>query len=623
MTTDAFGATPLPPVSVDTRKVWYNPSDVVTLGQPQQPHVQQVAAFEAVPNDDCKNGSVLDVNQHFIVYAVKNGLLRVLHRNSSVRTLLRGHVGKITDVSFFQNGDVLGTVGTNVIIWRIFYTPSLEIHAEPLLEIPSLGNTTRIVWHPFNPNQFWLLHTNSKGIQVATLVETTRITTTTTTTTTSTTEHDNDKDDHDAGQQQQQQQHHHAVCQLYKEHVVMDGAVLIATESNITDLCWSGKDTRHVMTCHENGNIRLWNVKQLLPVGDGDAAVDGHVPASCISVLTYPEPVTKCFFLPHDDIAEAEAQQQHHHHQEPGLTSAFCTASRNNSVVTLWSSFYPNQEATQLQEFGIDNDGGDYNLDLCYGQAPPDGSPPAFFLLLSNRREGQVYALHLSTIWSATAPKRALAVGLDYVTPFCIKYPIFSWSIACVPAQAVSDEEPIAMGGLNFDLRFFAYQSKMVQQYTVPHYMCAAPSTTWSTSTPGVRVESGNHKVPVHNTVELDNSESYDEEYELEEVDHDDDDDDDEYDPPSASALPTPDGLDATTTATSSTSNPFANWLGAIAAKTTSTGASGNVPPPPTPVTSSTTAVIPTDLVESTPLPSMMEPAFLKPGELLSPGSMR
>ena len=100
-----------------------------------------------------------------------------------------------------------------------------------------------------------------------------------------------------------------------------------------------------------------------------------------------------------------------------------------------------------------------------------------------------MYTLHVKTIWSTSAPKRALAVGLDYVTPFSIKYPIYSWSIACVPAESVSEEEPI-VGGLNFDLRFFAYQSKMVQQYTVPHYMCSAPSTTWSTSTPGVRVES-------------------------------------------------------------------------------------------------------------------------------------
>ncbi len=121
------------------------------------------------------------------------------------------------------------------------------------------------------------------------------------------------------------------------------------------------------------------------------------------------------------------------------------------------------------------------------------------------------------------------------------------------------------------------------------------------------------------------NTASYDEDYDLEEIEEDDDDDDDEYEQaPLASALPTPDGLESSTTTTPPpSSNPFANWLGAIAAKTTSTGASGNVPPPPTPVTTSTKAVLPSDLVETAPLPAMRcsggEPAFLKPGELLSP----
>ena len=173
--TEQFGGTPLPPVSSDgTLKVWFDP--YCHRSTPQQPHAQQVAAFEAVPNDDCINGSVLDVNQHFLVYAVKNGLLRVLHRASPVRALLRGHTSKITDISFFQSGDVLGTVGGNLIIWRIFHR-SPDILSEKLLEIPNtLSGMSRLIWHPFNPNQFWLLHHNAANTTVATLVETTRIT---------------------------------------------------------------------------------------------------------------------------------------------------------------------------------------------------------------------------------------------------------------------------------------------------------------------------------------------------------------------------------------------------------------------------------------------------------------
>ena len=579
--TEQFGGTPLPPVSSDVPlKVWYDPSAVP--GQAQQPHAQQVAAFEAVPNDDCINGSVLDVNQHFCVYAVKNGLIRVLHRSSSVRSLLRGHTSKVTDISFFQNGDVLGTVGGNLIIWRIFHR-SPDILAEKLLEIPStLPQMSRLVWHPFNPNQFWLLHMGAHQTTVATLVETTRITTV---------PHETES---------------HAICQLHNHNVIMDGAVCIGANSNMTDLSWSGKDTKHVLTTHDDGTIRLWDVKKLAD------ETEGLLPATCIVTLEQDEPVTRCMFLPHDNIGNAKSGGE-------GITSAFLTASRGNSLITLWSAFYATQHPTKLQTFGMEHASPAYNLNLCFGQAPPDGSPPAFFILLSDRSDGKVYAIHLETTWSTTPPKRALAVGLNYVIPFSIKYPIYSWSIACVPAEHVSEEEPI-QGGLTFDMRFHAYQSKMVQQYTIPHYMCLPPCTTWNTTTPGVRAESL-AAAPI-SSVEMT---TYDEDYELDIEESEDDDEeeedeenDDDVQAPEASSLPVPDGLDAANVS----SNPFANWLGAIAAKTT--GAPGNVPPPPTPVTAASTssAAISSELEKAAPLPSM-ESAFLNPAELLSPGSMR
>ena len=68
---EPFGTTPIPtsmggssPVSVQFD--WKESA--------QQPQTQQIAVYEATPNEDCINGSVLDVNQHFVVYAVKNGL---------------------------------------------------------------------------------------------------------------------------------------------------------------------------------------------------------------------------------------------------------------------------------------------------------------------------------------------------------------------------------------------------------------------------------------------------------------------------------------------------------------------------------------------------------------------
>eukprot|EP00529_Nitzschia_sp_RCC80_P027528 CAMPEP_0113492080 /NCGR_PEP_ID=MMETSP0014_2-20120614/27886_1 /TAXON_ID=2857 /ORGANISM="Nitzschia sp." /LENGTH=247 /DNA_ID=CAMNT_0000385889 /DNA_START=85 /DNA_END=825 /DNA_ORIENTATION=+ /assembly_acc=CAM_ASM_000159 len=197
---EPFGTTPLP-TSVSSGAAVGPSAAEVTLNlhqQPstsagnnfQQPQTTQLAVYESTPNEECLNGSLVDVNQHFVVYAVKNGLIRVLHRHSTMRARNAGQV--VTDIRFFMDGDVLGTVGSggkssnssSLIIWRV-YENSPSISHEKLLEIHTPESSpllmTRLVWHPFNPNQFWMLYDNNNNgasgstSSSATLVETTRI----------------------------------------------------------------------------------------------------------------------------------------------------------------------------------------------------------------------------------------------------------------------------------------------------------------------------------------------------------------------------------------------------------------------------------------------------------------
>ena len=82
------------------------------------------------------SGALIAVNEQYICYVTKGGLIRVIDRRNAARTLLRGHgVGKgsktiqvVYDLQFFSSSsDVLATVGgigetgkTGVIVWRIF-----------------------------------------------------------------------------------------------------------------------------------------------------------------------------------------------------------------------------------------------------------------------------------------------------------------------------------------------------------------------------------------------------------------------------------------------------------------------------------------------------------------------
>jgi hypothetical protein len=597
--TDDHGAIPLPTGGV---KVLFNPSGVNE--STPQPEAQQLASFDAIPNDECPNGKILDINQQFVVYAVKNGLIRVLHRHSTLKALLRGHEGtKVTDIQYFNQGDVLGTVGGNVIIWRVFER-SPEIAAEKLMEIPaSLPNITRLKWHPFNPNQFWLFHHNGEGKTVATLVESTRM---------STAKHPTED---------------HAVCILHGKYAVMEGAIQLAGGSNITDLDWSTGDARHVMTTHDDGSIRLWDIKT--PTATN---ADGTVAATCKAVIQEKFPVTRGFFMPHENIVSAGGVAP-----QSALTTCFCTATKGGSEITVWSPFTGIGQPTKLQVFGIDEEDAAYNLAYvtppAHIHSPGAGEPPAFFFMLSDRKSGRIFALHLKSIWSDATPKRPIAVGFDYIVPFFSKFATFSWSIAGRPADNSDDDYD---GGVNFDVLICALQTKAVQHMVVPHYMCMPPFSQWEEGQHGVTVEL--LETVANRTVDTLAYEEYDEEYDIDEK-SDEIDETEEYCAPEASSLPTPDGMGAPAAVNA---NPFANWLGAIAAKT---GMGAPAPPtvvrnqssPPvpqtpyhtpaaTPLTGPVTRSMPPGLIGSAGMPHLPEnqsrvlaqPPLLSPGEILS-----
>lgn len=559
---EPFGTTPIPTALADGRPVEISLDMSGVDSVAQQPQSQQIAVYEAKPNEDCINGSLLDVNQHFVVYAVKNGLIRVLHRHSAMKALLRGHAGQqVTDIRFFLDGDVLGTVGSKgtestLIVWRVFQQ-SPEIMSEKLLEIPSSSFTmSRLLWHPFNPNQFWMFHTTETQITAATLVETTRITTAV------------------------HKEESHAVCQLHSPYCVMDGAVQLADATSITDLAWSGRDSRHVLTVHEGGSIILWDLKQT-EENDGDFTTPKQV-----AVLEKDSGIanSRCCFLPHENAVSRQDQTD-------AITTCFVTASDNNSVVTLWSSFTESKLPIKLQVVRLDNPSPSYVLDLCFGPAPQDASPPSCFLVVADRHKGKLLALHVQAQWNAN--QKAICVGSDYVVPFQLKHPIYSWSVVCSPTQDISEEEIQEQAGLIFDMKLFSYQSKVIQCLTLTSYMCLPPEHGYQDSTRGITVRALDGSAPQEDvdTVEPE----YDEDYDVE------DDEEDEPEAPEPSSLPAPEtggGM----------GNPFANWLGAFASKPTPTP-DPPLPPPPPPSTPAD-GMIMADPPEAPPALDILPPGF-------------
>jgi enhancer of mRNA-decapping protein 4 len=103
-------------------------------------------------------GRQIAVNRTYIVYGLKLGNIRVLNINTALRSLLRGHTQRVTDMAFFAE-DVhrlaSASVDGRIYVWRIDEGPDEEnkpqITGKIEIAIQIVGDVEayhpRICWH--------------------------------------------------------------------------------------------------------------------------------------------------------------------------------------------------------------------------------------------------------------------------------------------------------------------------------------------------------------------------------------------------------------------------------------------------------------------------------------------
>lgn len=97
-------------------------------------------------------GNLISVNEHFISYPIRNGLIRVISQSSVDRLLLRKHEHHaVTELAFFNSkSDLLLSAGTDhhIAIWGIVNDP---MSRELLKLVPTPAQ--RVKWHPTDSNK--------------------------------------------------------------------------------------------------------------------------------------------------------------------------------------------------------------------------------------------------------------------------------------------------------------------------------------------------------------------------------------------------------------------------------------------------------------------------------------
>lgn len=556
--------TPLPNAS--------NPTKVIfdTSGKsPTQPHTDPITNLASTPNP-IATGSLLGLNDNYIVYAVKNGLIRVMDRSSSLRTLLRGHKERITDVSFFgSSSDILASVcPSDCRVWRVFGRED-ELSSEMLLEIQkdenNEGTLERVVWHPFNPNQFILLH---KGNSVATFVETTRLLTTAST---------------EEGQA-------HAVCEM-KDDQNVDGMLkfvvtdAFSSDCGINDLTWSNLDARHVLTSHNDGAVRLWDLRNTVYTLNGkevDATTSDlsacTMSAKCVKTVRVSsgDSVQKAFFLSafEDACSMFRAGGTTGMEECSYMTSPFISYTSDGEV-TLWSPFtMTGSPPSVVRTFKLGNESPTpSNISVCdIPSLSDEGEAPSTFVILSDEK-GNVYALHLASQLreipaSGSTPSRKVGavIGFDYIVVFKSLQPIYSQSVL----SSLDEDSDVKQ----FNVDLFCVQSKAVQKLTLSPSMLAPPvALEAGIVADGVSVGEVEMMIPITSenvaasNVEFQDYEDLDESYESNEEEEDEGDADEPTltnetvsVPPAASSMPSFLGGQG--------DGAFSNWLGNLAGVT-------------------------------------------------------
>jgi len=667
--------TKLPPSSIGSGALYNHNSSSTTTSLRTAP----IAHFSSTPNDGIGNesakkslsasegiptaGHLLAINSTYIAYAVKKGLVRVIHRLNGTKTLLRGHNEgtRIIDATFFGSGnihsvvgggsggegvgvnglwnelsdlhnssnststtnntnsqqqlppaaasDVLATIGgygdatSSILIWRISSSSSTGLNADKLLQISYGNEITRLVWHPFNPNRFIVLHRstangmnsiheksemdgNEDGRIVATLVETTRLTT------------------------QRHESDSHMVCNAIasstssgdneenlekkKKSLSSRGLtpfIMSSEDSNnsgllgANDITISNNNAKFALTGHDDGYIRLWDINERQVMGEDDTDVSISCVASVNTAISGEESeeeekkVTRVIFLSQYEDSTSSIS---------AITPPFITGTNMNHTVTLWSSFTSSGSKkvnlpSRLRIFQLQNDGASLlssliSMELCPApyRPPEDDSSsanavPSSFLLLAERKTGILHALHLDTEWKQDDNNDGSSVvtvkGFDYVSTLNVVHPIYSFCVA--PITPANDTSKPASLKEERDVDLCCIQSKAVQMLTLSADMCPPPDDDDEEIIIGGPVELADGvtllNLPYDGDVISDDdeedgaNEEFEDDYEMDEpVEYStNESEDDDGEGEEEEAVPT---------ATSkSKPNAFSNWLGAIA----------------------------------------------------------
>ncbi|KAL6596607.1 hypothetical protein ACP70R_047250 [Stipagrostis hirtigluma subsp. patula] len=386
-------------------------------GEAKPPQLEVTPITKYTSDPGLVLGRQIAVNRTYIVYGLKLGNIRVLNINTALRSLLRGHTQRVTDMAFFAE-DVhrlaSASVDGRIYVWKIDEGPDEEnksqITGKVEIAIQIVGNAEtyhpRICWHSHKQEILYV------GIGNCILrVDTTKV-----------------------GRGRNFSTEEPLTCSLDK---LIDGVNVVGKhDAEITDLSISQWMTTRLASASKDGTVKIWDDRRAVPLSvlkphEGQAVYS-------VSFLTAPERPNHINLVTAGPL-NREVKIWASTNEEGWLLPSDSETWRCTQTLELVSSLEHRSEEAFFNQVAV--------------------LPQASLILLANAKKNAIYAVHVE-YGSDPASTR-----LDYIADFTVTMPILSLTGT---HENQPDGEQV--------VQVYCVQTMAIQQYGLDLSLCLPPT---------------------------------------------------------------------------------------------------------------------------------------------------
>lgn len=386
-------------------------------GEPQPPQLEVTPITKYASDPGLVLGRQIAVNKTYICYGLKLGAIRVLNINTALRSLLKGHTQRVTDMAFFAEDVHLlasASVDGRISVWRIDEgadesgKPQITGKVITAIQLVTTEETVhpRICWHCHKQEVLFV----GVGNQVL-RIDTTKV-----------------------GRGEAFSAEEPLKCSVGN---LIDGVQFVGKhDADVTDLSMSQWMTSRLASASKDGMVKIWEDRKMVPLAvlrphDGE-------PVNSVAFLTAPHRPDHIVLLTAGPL-NREVKVWVSAGEEGWLLPSDSESWHCIQTLELRTSSEPRVEEAFFNQVVV--------------------LPQASLILLANAKKNAIYAVHVDY-----GPYPS-STRMDYVTEFTVTMPILSLT-------GTTDHFP---NGEQI-VQVYCVQTQAIQQYALDLSQCLPPA---------------------------------------------------------------------------------------------------------------------------------------------------